>query len=96
VSRTLSADLTASGRIGWTSNENIGRGPVGGAGGGGADESDSWDASVLLTKRLSQRSSVSGIYRYISDVGGTGIDSLGSSGASGDENRVTLVFNHNF
>jgi uncharacterized protein (PEP-CTERM system associated) len=96
VSRTLSADLTASARLGWTSYENGGPGTVPGAGLNDTDDFDSWDASVLLTKRLSERSSVSGIYRYFSDVGGAGFDALGSPGASGDENRVTLVFNHTF
>jgi uncharacterized protein (PEP-CTERM system associated) len=96
VSRTLSADLTATARLGWTSYENGGPGTVPGAASDDTDEFDSWDASVLLTKRLSERSSVSGIYRYVSDVGGAGFNSLGSPGASGDENRVTLVFNHTF
>jgi uncharacterized protein (PEP-CTERM system associated) len=96
VSRTLSADMTATARFGWTSYEDLGTGAVPGAGLTETDQYDSWDASVLLTRRLSERSSVSGIYRYISDVGATGFDSGDSFGASGPENRVTLVFNHSF
>lgn len=101
VSRTLSADLTASARLGWTSYEDLGTGSSSGTGTGssGTDAESSWTADFLLTRRLSQRSSVSGIYRYISDVGAFDTDSFGSSGdsdASGPENRVTLVFNHTF
>jgi uncharacterized protein (PEP-CTERM system associated) len=101
VSRTLSADLTASARLGWSSYENLGTGPIPGTGSGtgGTDTESSWNADVLLTKRLSERSSVSGIYRYISDVGGFNTGSFGSAGtsdASGPENRITLVFNHSF
>ena len=88
--------MTATARLGWTSYEDLRTGAVPGTGLTETDEYDSWDASVLLTRRLSERSSVSGIYRYISDVGATGFDSGDSSGASGPENRVTLVFNHSF
>jgi len=96
VSRTLSPDTTATARLGWTSYETGGTGTVPGAGVAGNDDNDSWDAAFLLTKRLSDRSSVSGIYRYISDVGGADSGLPGLTGASGDENRVTLVFNHSF
>jgi uncharacterized protein (PEP-CTERM system associated) len=101
VSRTLSGDMTASARLGWTSYENLGTGPVPGTGAGstGTDTESSWNADFLLTRRLSERSSVSGIYRYVSDVGAFDAGSFGSAGtsdASGPENRVTLVFNHSF
>jgi uncharacterized protein (PEP-CTERM system associated) len=99
VSRTLSADLTASARLGWTSYENLGTGPIPGAGAAGTDTNNTWNADFLLTKRLTERSSVSGIYRYVSDVGGYNygtVGSSGTSGASGPENRVSLVFNHSF
>jgi len=101
VSRTLSSDMTASARLGWTSYEDLGTGPIPGTGNGttGTDTESSWNADVLLTKRLSERSSVSGIYRYISEVGAFDTGSFGSAGtsdASGPENRVTLVFNHSF
>ena len=101
ISRTLSADLTASARLGWTAYENLGTGPIPdtGTGSSGTDTESTWNADVLLTKRLSERSSVSGIYRYISDVGAFDTGSFGSSGysdASGPENRITLVFNHSF
>jgi uncharacterized protein (PEP-CTERM system associated) len=94
VSRTLSADTTASARLGWTSSDDS-DGLASSAGSDGRDTFDSWDASVLLTRRLSERSSVSAIYRYISDIGGTGFDTEGNAG-EGDENRFTLVFNHTF
>jgi uncharacterized protein (PEP-CTERM system associated) len=96
LSRTLSADLTATARFGWTSyeNGNTGNGPGAAPAGGG--DYDSWDAGLLLTKRLSDRSSVSGIYRYVSDVGAVGFNPVGSTGGTGSENRVTLVFNHSF
>jgi len=101
VSRTLSGDMTASARLGWTSYEDLGTGPIPGTGNGtaGTDTESSWNADVLLTKRLSERSSVSGIYRYISEVGAFDTGSFGSAGtsdASGPENRITLVFNHSF
>lgn len=99
VSRTLSADLTASARLGWTSYENLGTGPVPGAGTTGTDTNNTWNADLLLTKRLSERSSVSGIYRYTSDIAAFDAGTVGTTGnsdASGPENRITLVFNHSF
>jgi uncharacterized protein (PEP-CTERM system associated) len=96
VSRTLSADLTATARLGWTSYEDDGDVPLGGGVTGESDDEDGWDAGLLLTRRLSQRSSVSGIYSYRSNLGATGLDTLGTTGGSGSENRLTLVFNHTF
>ena len=96
VSRTLSPDTTATARFGWTSYETGGTGTVPGAGVAGNDDYDSWDAGLLLTRRLSLRSSVSGIYRYVSDIGAAGYDPVRSTGGNGPENRFTLVFNHSF
>ena len=96
VSRTLSPDTTATARFGWTSYETGGTGTVPGAGVAGNDDYDSWDAGLLLTRRLSVRSSVSGIYRYVSDIGAAGYDPVTSTGGNGAENRFTLVFNHSF
>lgn len=93
LARDLSPDLTATIRAGWTKFDNGDRGSGSGTGVNGSDGEDSWDAGIVLTKRLSERSSVSGIYIYRSDIGAYGFD---SNGASGDENRVTLVFNHTF
>jgi uncharacterized protein (PEP-CTERM system associated) len=110
ISRKVAADVTATARVGWTSYENLrtasfpssgdnksdnGKGNTNSLG----DNSSSWDAGLVLTKQLSERSSVSGIYRYVSDVGAYGPGTNGNraeTGASGPENRITLVFNHSF
>lgn len=96
VSRTLSAELTATARVGWTSYEDDGDVPLGGGVTGESDDEEGWDAGFLLTRRLSQRSSVSGIYSYRSNLGATGFGTVSTGGGSGSENRVTLVFNHSF
>lgn len=96
VSRTLSADLTATARLGWTSYEDDGDVPLGSGVTGESNDEDGWDAGLLLTRRLSQRSSVSGIYSYRSNLAADGLDTLGTTGGSGSENRLTLVFNHTF
>jgi len=62
----------------------------------GSEDEDGWNAGFLLTKQLSQRSSVSGIYDYNSNIAARGFGSTVADGASGAENRFTLVFNHTF
>ena len=90
VSRDLSSDVTATARASWT---NYDQGST-----GTSDDSeavDRWQAGVLLTKKLSRQSSISGAYDYRSNLFGTTSGSSGS-GSSGDENRVAVIFNHAF
>lgn len=85
VSRELSPDVIATARLAWTNYDNSDD-----AISFDSNNSDRWQAGVLLTKKLSERSSISGAYDYRANLFTT------ASGFSGDENRVTLIFNHAF
>lgn len=85
VSRQLSAELTATGRVSWTSYDDSSPGD-----GGASDSIDRWRAGVGLTKRIGGRSSLSARYDYGNNLFGSADDDTGR------ENRVALIFNHAF
>lgn len=89
VSRELSPELRATARVAWT---NYDYGELGSFESDTEDDVDRWQAGILLTRQLSMRSSVSAGYDYRSNL----FTSDSGSGRSGDENRVTLIFNHAF
>ncbi len=88
VARDLSPTLIATARAAWTNYDSgvTGLTPVGGS----ADNVDRWQAGLLLTKRLGEQTSVSAAYDYRHNLYVT------ADGYSGDENRVSLIFNHTF
>jgi uncharacterized protein (PEP-CTERM system associated) len=85
VSRQLSADLTASARVSWTTYDEADESDI------DNDETvDSWRAGMSLTKRIGGRSSLTGRYDYGSNLSGS------AEQDSGSENRIALIFNHTF
>ncbi len=89
ASRDLSPETTATARFDWTSYEN--QDVTGVSTTGGADER--WTAALVLSQNVGRQSSVSGVVEHRENPFGTG---TGSSGNSGPENRISLIFNHTF
>ncbi len=88
VSRELSPDLIATARLSWTNYDSdvSGGTPLTTE----TNDVDRWQAGLLLTKKVGRQSSLSAAYDYRHNLYVT------TDGYSGDENRVSLIFNHTF
>ncbi len=89
ASRDLSPQTTATARFDWTSYEN--QDSTGTSVSGGTDER--WTAALVLSQNVGRQSSVSGVVEHRENPFGTG---TASTGNSGPENRISLIFNHTF
>jgi uncharacterized protein (PEP-CTERM system associated) len=89
ASRDLSPELTASASLSYTGYTE--QDPAGDDISDGTE--DSWTAAMSLSKALGRQSSVSGTVQHRNNAYGSG--GFGSQ-SSGDENRISVFFNHTF